>query len=209
MPSYISGQRLRIAVERLRESRASGGMINFLILKRTIALDPEKTVKLSKNDPHFQQAIDELAWWPEDAVAENTVRPFVDVFGSLNAPNDGMHFHKWRSNGPADTVRNGAWNGIVEIRTVRGQRSKVAVLRDKYLEDLQAQVLLRDVQRVMPRIEDAAIWYFRRRAVEPIIGKTRNAAMIESLLAQSFAKDLQLTDEDRAILFGSGDTDNG
>ena len=126
MAKHISGRRINLAVERLRKSRASGGMINFLILKRALKLDAGGVVKLSSKDVPFQKAIDDLTLWP-DGEAE---RPFINVFGSVNAKNLGTIGPKYRTNGPADTLRNGTWSNVVEIG--EGERCKTARLKAGY-----------------------------------------------------------------------------
>ncbi|MDB2685925.1 hypothetical protein N9Y42_01830 [Mariniblastus sp.] len=201
MTKYLSDTRIRLAVENLRSSRAAGGFVNFLILKRAIQLDPDSTVKLSKNDKPFQQAIDELTLWSD---AENSPRPFIDVFGSINARNNGTKLKKYRSNGPADTYK-GSWNQIVEIRD--GDPSKIAILLDNYLDGIKERTVLKDATRSMPKIADAAVWYFRREAIDKFIGRTNSQLSIESELVDTFSKRLALTQPEIAILFASKDSD--
>jgi len=114
MALYVSAERLRAAVDRLRQSRASGGMVNFLILKRAVAIANGESVALSTKDKRLQQAITELTWWPADSMS-NDERPFIDVFGSIKDKTHGMKKHKYRSTGPSDTLRNGAWSPVVAI----------------------------------------------------------------------------------------------
>ena len=205
MPRYLSAARIRMAVERLRQSRASGGMVNFLILKRALALSHTGEVALSLRDECFQQAITELTWWPADAESTEQ-RPFVDVFGSMNAKNYGMKKQKYRSNGPADTLKNGAWNPVVAVS--EGDRSKVATLQDDYRIGLTDLTILKDGHRPMPRIRDAAAWYFRGRDIEQLISELEEDEPIEAKLVDQFCNDLQLSDEDVEILFVRDDDAN-
>ena len=200
MAQYISSDRLKVAVERLRNSRASGGMVNFLILKRTLTLDPNHIANLSMRDDSFQQAIDELTYWPPDDEADPE-RPFIDVFGAVNAKNFGMKKKKYRSNGPSDTLRNGTWSSIVEIG--EGERSATASLKDNYREDLGRLTILRDPQRPMPKLRDAAVWFFRGRDVSTIVSGVEDQEEIEQKLAQQFCEELGLETEDVAIMFES------
>lgn len=201
MALYLTAERIKASIERLRQSRASGGMVNFLILKRALRLEPSGKVQLSLVNEHFQRAIDELTLWTEPTEAESVERPFVDVFGSMNAKNSGTKKHKYRSNGPSDTLRNGAWSGIVEVSAGNG-RSKMATLKEKYLSDLQKQTLLKE-DRPMPRVEDAAVWYFRRRDVSAWVSAADEAAKVENALMKAFVDELGLTKKEVAILFGS------
>src|SRR5687768_4254325 len=111
MPLYLTAERLKLAVDRLRESRAASGMINFLILKRAVALKPnDGYIRFSTKDKLLQKAIDELALWPDSD--DEADRPFMNVFGSMNAKNNGTMTKKYRSNGPSDTLRNQIWASI-------------------------------------------------------------------------------------------------
>jgi hypothetical protein len=199
MAKFIHAERLRVAVERLRASRASGGMINFLILKRALVLDPDG-VKFSSVDQKFQQAIDELTL---RSSTETHARPFVNVLGSLKATNLGTIGPKYRSNGPGDTLRNSAWTRkVVDIGD--GETSAIAKLKQgDYVSDLQRLTLVKDRRRPMPLIQDAAVWYYRNSAISKIIGRHTDPQKIEEGLVNRFRKDLRLTDDELAILFAS------
>jgi hypothetical protein len=182
MALYLTGDRLQLAVARLRESRAASGLINFFILKRALAFDPpDGFVRFSTKDRFLQQAIDELTWWPatkDDAAA----RPFANVFGSINAKNKGTMVARYRSNGPGDTLRNRAWEKVVE--TKQAEDSLAAKLTPTYLAGLQKQTLMQDKKRLMPRLDDAAVWYFRRQDIEPLIGVTPRNGQNRTLRTQ-------------------------
>jgi hypothetical protein len=204
MPKFINAERLKAAVDRLRQSRASGGMVNFLILKRAVKLAGSKPINLSMNDRDFQQAITDIAWWPMEHDTDEP-RPFIDVFGSVKAKSNGLKKKKYRSNGPADTLKNGTWRPVVSIDD--GPKSKVASLQKDYDAGLQDLVILKDKSRSMPRLEDAAVWYFRGRDISPIIGKSNYDADIEKKLADSFCTELGLKSDDLAILFAGEHAD--
>src|SRR5690242_7120117 len=155
MASFLTANRLKAAVDRLRQSRASGGMVNFLILKRAIKLAGHNPMNLSTKDKSFQQAITDIAWWPTDTNSDEP-RPFIDVFGSVKAKSHGLKKSKYRSNGPADTLKNGAWSSVVEI--AGGEKSKIANLGSNYLKGLKDLAILKDETRPMPLLRDAAVW---------------------------------------------------
>ncbi|MFM8573154.1 MAG: hypothetical protein ACKOAU_16280 [Pirellula sp.] len=198
MARFISADRLRAAIDRLRQSRASGGMVNFLILKRAVKLAANKPVNLSTKDAKFQQAITDIAYWPGDENSDE-VRPFIDVFGSIKAKSNGLKKSKYRSNGPADTLKNGTWRPVVNI--AEGDKSKMANLQDDYRKGLKDLVILKDEARPMPTLQDAAVWYFRGKDVSSITGQSSDNSEIESKLADAFCKELDLHAEDLAILF--------
>lgn len=199
MPKFISADRLLVAVTNLRESRASGGMVNFLILKRSLVLANRDEIALSTRDRSFQQAITELTSW-SDADETTLDTPFLDVFGSANAGTLGLRKRKYRSNGPADTLKNGAWSGVVQVTD--GAQSKTAKLKAGYLDHLQRQVLLKDDNRQMPLLADTAVWYFRRQDVSKIVGRETDNEKIEELLSDAFIKLLALTEEELTCLYG-------
>ncbi len=198
MAIYVSADRLRLAVDRLRQCRASGGMINFLILKRALALKPpDGFVRFSTKDEFLQKAIDELMWWPEDA-DDPAARPFVNVFG-IPKKNFGMMLQKYRSNGPGDTLRNRAWETVVQ--TKQTEDALAAKLTPNYLNGIGKLAVVRDTRRPMPRVDDAAVWYFRRRDIQPFIGGTREQPQVERKLIDKFTSDMDLSREDLSILF--------
>jgi hypothetical protein len=199
MAQYITGERVRLAVDRLRQSRAATGMINFLILKRALALNPpDGFVRLSTKDTHLQQAIDELSWWPatKDDKAD---RPFANVFGTLSAKNNGTMSKKYRSNGPSDTFRKRTWEKVVE--TKQADESLAAKLTENYREELSRLTLVRDKDRPLPRLNDAAVWFFRGKDIEKLIGTERSPAAIEKILVMEFCKQANLDKEDCKLLF--------
>lgn len=204
MPTYLTAERLKLAVDRLRESRASTGIINFFILKRALAMKPaDGYVRFSTKDNLLQQAIDELTLRPQIAADED--RPFVNVFGTINSKTKGTMGKKYRSNGPGDTLRNSAWNKVVETR--QGQDSLGAKLRPDYRSDLARLTLVQDKKREMPRLSDAAVWYHRDQDISGIIGKAQQAEVIEKALNLNFCKQLNLDAADLKILFAPEATD--
>lgn len=200
MAKFVNAERLKLAIDRLRQSRASAGMVNFLILKRSVTLSKGVAIALSTKDTNFQQAITDLTWWPEDKESEEE-RPFLDVFGSIKNNDKGLKKQKYRSNGPADTLKNGNWNPVVLVGT--GAKSKTAKLQTNYLDGLQELTLLKDTSRPMPRLEDAAVWYYRGQDITGVIGRSDDDEEIEQKLSAAFCKEVGLTADDLAILFAS------
>lgn len=200
MPTYLTAERLKLAVARLRESRASKGLINFFILKRALALKPpDGFVRFSTKDKLLQQAIDELTLRPQ--IGADDERPFVNVFGTINSKTKGTMGKKYRSNGPGDTLRNSAWNKVVE--TKQAEESLAAKLTAEYRSDLVRLTLVQDKKRAMPKLSDAAVWYHRNQDIAAIIGGAQGAVEIESALATNFCKQLNLEAADVKLLFAS------
>jgi len=166
-------------------------MINFLILKRALILDPAG-VKFSSVDQKFQQAIDELTLRSK---SETYPRPFVNVFGSFKAKGLGTLSPKYRSNGPGDTLRNSAWTQRV-VQIGEGETCATAKLKKGYISDLQRLTLVKDKKRPMPFIEDVAVWFFRSSDVSEIIGRLTDPEKIEKALVKSFKQELGLTEEE-------------
>jgi hypothetical protein len=173
-------------------------MVNFLILKRAVKLAGKSPVNLSTKDTKFQQAITDIAWWPAEQNSDET-RPFIDIFGSVKAKSNGLKKSKYRSNGPADTLKNGTWRPVVNIAD--GDKSKMASLQSNYRDGLKDLVILKDEARPMPLLRDAAVWYFRGKDVAAIVGRSSDDADVEKKLADAFCKELDLHAEDQAILF--------
>ena len=198
MPTYLTAERLKLAVDRLRKSRASTGLINFFVLKRALALNPpDGYVGFSTKDKLLQQAIDELTIRPQVEATDD--RPFVNVFGTINSKTMGTMGKKYRSNGPGDTLRNSAWNKVVETR--QGDDSLGAKLTVDYRADLARLTLVKDTERAMPKLSDAAVWYHRNQDIAPFIGNALTTADIEKVLIANFCAKLNLDQADVKILF--------
>lgn len=198
MSLYITAERLKLAVDRLRESRASSGLINFFILKRALALNPASGyVGFSTKDKLLQQAIDDLTLRPQIQADEE--RPFVNVFGTINSKTKGTMGKKYRSNGPGDTLRNSAWSKVVETKPQA--ECLGAKLTAEYRSDVARLALVQDRKREMPRLSDAAVWYHRDKDIAAIIGEAQTTSEIEGALIDNFCKELLLDEADIKLLF--------
>lgn len=201
MPKYLHADRIRDAVENLRNSRATtGGTVNFLIFKRAMVLSAKREIALSLQDVALQQAITELTLWCDTGKENGLDEPFLDVFGSsTDSSRMGFRKQSYRSNGAADTVKSEHWSNVFEVK---GKNPKTARLKNDYINFLSGAVLVKDERRLMPSLLDAAIWYWRKDDIEGIVGNENDAVATEGLLAEGFIKRLGLTPDEISCLFG-------
>jgi hypothetical protein len=198
MPSYLRPEVVREAAARLMSSRAQRGFLDFLVLKRALALSAANTVPFSKNDPNFTRAIRELAGLAQDA----TVAPddpmalsaFFKVFGIAQPVSA-----KMITNGSADTLSGPAWKQVVRLE---GQRPRSGGLQPGYESHLE-RLLLKHVGD-KPSIADSAVWFFRATDLDSnLTGTVRDGNDLLETLKAAFTQDLGLTEGELTRLFGS------
>jgi hypothetical protein len=197
MAIHITEPRLKLAADRLKDSRASMGFINFLILRRALEIKNGKPVDLSLKDDALQTAISEFMLWANENDS-SVQKPFVNVFGTARASDLGFRVRKFRSNGVADTLKNGVWAQVIALSD--GTSAQAASLKKGYESDLPARTLIQDQSRPLPRLDDSAVWFFRTADVEKIVkGKTAKQAL--AFLIAEFGGQTGLTPSDIKILF--------
>jgi hypothetical protein len=195
LPRFISANRLKEAVARLRDSAARPRLVEYLILKRAMRLGGSDKVSLSQRNTHFMQAIKEMASCSSaESEAAWHGSPFFVVFGTVREAEQGYRSAKYVSNGTADTV--GGWlstgGGIVELV---GTRPRVVKFGPGYSASKLTEFFLADGAR--PRLDDAACWWFRFTNLEERFGDSTTISQLKA----AFCSDLGLGQEEIAALF--------
>jgi hypothetical protein len=197
MARYLSSQTISSAIQRLIDSRAKSGLVDFLVLKRALARADANEVRFSSTDADFTGAMSDLAGtYPAGIGLTAPARfgPFVKVFGTAGA--EKYVTRKWLTNGPADTLSGPKWNTVVQIE---GSKPRRGSLKADYEPNLGA--LLLKAGRQLPALTDAAIWYHRADDLEARFGAVADTAQLDERLRDSFIEELDLTDEEIAALF--------
>ena len=157
MAQYLSAETIRSAAQRLIDSRAKSGLVDFLVLKRSLVRASASEIPFSSIDPHFTGAMRDLAGtYPANTglAAPANFRPFVKVFGTAGA--EKYVSRKWLTNGPADTLSGPKWNSVVHKEGTNPRRGS---LKPGYEPHLNSLLLKAGTQ--LPRLTDAATWYHR------------------------------------------------
>jgi len=197
MGKFLSSETIQAATQRLIDSRAKSGFVDFLVLKRALALAKSSEVSFSSTDADFTGAMVALAaTYPAGIAHPAPTRssPFVKVFGTAGA--EKYVTQKWRSNGPADTLSGPKWRSVVQID---GSNPRRGSLKAGYESSLAMLLLKAGPQ--LPALTDAAIWFHRAEDLEARFGTVPDAAKLEASLRESFINELGLTDAEVAVLF--------
>src|ERR1039458_8592487 len=126
MARYLSSETIRTAIQRLIDSRAKSGLVDFLVLKRALARASANEVPFSSTDANFTGAMSDLAaTYPAGTVhaAPAKFSPFVKVFGTAGA--EKYVTKKWLTNGPADTLSGPKWTTVVQIEGSKPRRGSL------------------------------------------------------------------------------------
>lgn len=201
MPKYLSSQTIGAAIKRLINSRAKSGFVDFLVLKRALARANAKEVPFSSNNEHFTSAMTDLAaTYPPGIPSAAPVgsSPFVKVFGT--ADSEKYVTRKWLTNGPADTLSGPNWTGVVKIKSRNPRRGSLVTNHESSL----ASLLLKAGSH-MPKLVDAAIWFYRNRDIDSSFGEANDAMQLGERLCVSFKNELELTNAEIEALFDAMD----
>jgi len=128
MARYLQLDILSEAAARLGESRASKGMLNFLIFKRATARANDQIVSFSSSNIDLGKAVDDLALIAVNSDAPPTAtrgKPYVDIFSSSDSAwryrNAG-----WRTNGTGPALSGPIWRGVVDIVSEKPRSGKLS-----------------------------------------------------------------------------------
>jgi MoxR-like ATPase len=197
MKRFLSAETIKASVQRLVDSRARDGLVHFLLLKRALARAQTVDVPFSSNDVNFTGAMRDLAaTYPPNSGLEvpPNIKPFVKVFGTAGAAK--YVSGRWTTNGPADTLSGPKWNSVVHLVKTRPRRGSFA---EGYVQHLDS--LLLKSGHELPTLADTAIWYHRATDLQARFGDVTDSKELEEQLRTSFIQDLDLTDEEIALLF--------
>lgn len=197
MAKYLSSETVSAATERLIDSRAKSGLVDYLVLKRALARAGANDVPFSSTDGKFTGAMNDLAATYPLGIgnpAPAKFSPFVKVFGTAGA--EKYVTKKWLTNGPADTLSGPKWTSVVQIEGSNPRRGSLKGDHEQHL----AALLLKAGSR-LPALTDAAIWYHRADDLEARFGVPPDTAQLDQHLRESFIQELALTDDEIGALF--------
>lgn len=197
MAKFLTAPTLKSASERLIQSRAKSGFVDFLVLKRSFIRGGNQEIPFSSKNVAFTESMRDLAaTFPLSSVAAtpNGFQPFVKVWGTANA--EKYISQKWQSNGPAVTLAGSKWSASIRIS---GSKPRRGSLTPSYMEDLPGLIL--KANGPLPGLLDSALWYFRGTDVEGRLGAIADVGVLCQRLREAFIGDLGLTDEEQGLLF--------
>ena len=199
MPIYLSASRISEAINRAGNSKAKRALLDFLIVKRTFELKSAPSVAIVESEPAFIQALHELAGCEGPGAQQVPLeRAYLNIF-SITDQKQGFRSSRYSSNGTNSTISNNPWRDVIVIDTTTDPRK--ASFQPGYENHLEALLLARSSREPLPSLDDVAVWFRRRDALDGIIGGTADAQGRLQKIRADFVAQLGLTPPEISCLF--------
>lgn len=213
MPSYLSQQTLKEAIERLSNSSATSSLADFLIFKRALRIAAEESRATGRQEPTsvvtgikaatFVQAIEELTMRVPRGGTEGKEmdNPYYLPFGAKRDKTLGYRTWKYPSNGSSDTASRWQSRPAPPLTLVPGTSPKEFKFQPRTAKELQEFFIVKsgteNFSGEKPRLLDSAIWWFRFADLAERFGYEPT----EEQLKQAFLDDFGLSDTEITALF--------
>lgn len=198
MPKFLSAQRLRAAVESLSDTRGKAALMDFLIVKRTLAIKKVNQVAITQGEPAYIQATRELAAVQnKPSIDMKAEKEIFNVFAALDTK-AGFRNGRYVSNGTGSTIGGNPWQAIIELTAEKPRKAGFRAGYEGHLADL----LLKEAARLTkPILGEIAVWNYRHTDLDAIIGTEKDPTKRGQLLEERFRADYALTPAEVAALF--------
>lgn len=202
MPIYFAAERIAAAVDALSDTRGKAALLDFLIVKRTLAIKGATQVAITQGESAYIQATKELAAVNHATpLATGADKFFFNVFASGDAKG-GFRSGKYVSNGTGSTIGGNPWQAIIEFA---GEKPRRVNLRAGYVQHLP-DLLLKDATSLSkPSLVETAIWNYRYTDIATVLGAVTDPVGRAKSLADRFVADYGLTPAEIAELFDDSD----
>jgi hypothetical protein len=198
MAKFLTAARLSAAIAALADTRGKAALLDFLIVKRTIAVKGRPQVAITQGEAAYIQATRELAAVEASGRIEiGSEKAIFNVFASADTK-AGFRSGKYISNGTGSTIGGNPWQAIIELTTDKPRKVSFRTGYTSHLADL----LLKDSPRLgKPKLVEIAVWNYRHIDVESILGTETDPARRGKLLEGRFIADYGLTPDEIVELF--------
>lgn len=197
MPSYFTAARLQQSIATLGQTRAKATLMDFLIVKRTLAIAGSTHVAITQSQASYIKATKELAGVKlDDTIDIKGEKQIFNVFASRDSF-EGFRRGKYISNGTNTTIANIQWQTVVELTA---DEPRQAGLRAGHEGNLEA-LLLKAARVERPNLGELAIWNYRKIDIDPIIAGYATPAERFQAVQDRFVSDYQLNTAEIAALF--------
>lgn len=200
MSKYLTAERIKASIAALEDTRAKGSLLEFLLLKRTLAIKGAMSAPLILGEQGFSKALTELAA-VHDQIDMKGQRQVFNVFASDDSKG-GFRAGKYVSNGPGTTVNSNPWQTIVEFS---GEKPRKVGFKASYLDNLE-KPLLKAANEDKPKLPEVAVWNYRRTDIERILGAETDPAKRSGLLRSHFEVEYNLSAQEVTTLFDAAGT---
>lgn len=197
MPRFLTAQRIKFSVTALADTRGKAALLDFLIVKRTLAIKGQPSVAITQGEAAYIQATAELAGVLNKVKIDvGAAKEIFNVFASQDTK-QGFRSGKYISNGTGSTIGGNPWQAIIELSTDDPRRASLRAGHEAHLADL----LLKSAKDKKPPLGEVAIFHYRRKDIDAILGSEADPAKRFALLEYRFKAEYGLTDPEIAALF--------
>ncbi len=197
MPRFLTAQRIKSSVGALADTRGKAALLDFLILKRTLAIKGQPSVAITQGEAAYIQATAELAGVLNKAKIDvGAAKEIFNVFASQDTK-QGFRSGKYISNGTGSTIGGNPWQAIIELSTDDPRKASLRAGHEAHLADL----LLKSAKDKKPMLGDVAVFHYRRQDIDAILGGEADPVKRFLLLEERFKADFGLTAPEIAALF--------
>lgn len=187
MGRYLPASLIKDAQLRLSSSRATPGLIDYLVFKRAAVLEggPDVQVPGGTRSYSYQKALSD---WKATGLEGESAKYFNPI-EPASTSTAGFKSSKHSSNGPDNTWAG--WQSSMDptpVLHVRGTSNpKQFKFQEVTASDLRKYFLSGKKDSSLPRLVDLAVWWFRKRDLEELdIDETANPSeLVNVLLTES------------------------
>jgi hypothetical protein len=197
MPRFLTAARIKASVETLADTRGKAALLDFLIVKRTLVIAKKTSIAITQGQPAYVQATAEIAGVLDSPkIPIKAPRAIFNVFASQDGK-QGFRSGKYISNGTGSTIGGNPWQSVIELSSDNPRKASLRPGHDAHLADL----LLKSAKGDLPKLGDVAIFHFRHRDIETVIGVETDSSKRYDLLVARFTADFGLTTAEITALF--------
>lgn len=198
MPKFISAGRLKAAVDALSDARGKAALMDFLILKRTLALKGVSAVAITQTEPSYLQATKEFAGAKgSEKIDIKAEKEIFNVFAAKDTK-QGFRSGKYISNGTGSTIGGNPWQAVISLSSAK---PRAASLKEGYVDHLADLLVKEGPKAKMPSLSECALWNFRNADIEGVVAGTTDPKARAKALRDKFVFDYKLTEGEIARLF--------
>lgn len=198
MAKYLTAARIKTAIEALADTRGKAALMDFLIVKRTLAIKNAESVAITQTEASYIKATSEFAGvWNKEKIEIKAEKEIFNVYASLEKK-QGYRSGKYISNGTGTTIGGNAWQTVISLTDTKPRAASFKLGYEAHL----ANLFLKDPQKNdKPSLPESAVWRYRRTDVEPIIAGQADPAMRLKAIRDYFVSEFKLNGDEIDALF--------
>ncbi len=198
MSRYFVASKVKSAIKALASTSAKATLLDFLIVKRTLAIKGKQQVAITQGEAAYLQATRELAGaWNKPVIEVGAEREIFNIFASHDAK-QGYRNGRYVSNGTGTTIGGNPWKKVIEFST---GTPRLVSFRTGYETALSGLLLKTAGNQEKPNLLEIAIWHYRRTDIETIVGSPADSSQWAKRLQDQFVADCGLNSAEVTALF--------